>query len=106
MIVQPIISVRSVEDSVAFYRDVAGFPHAGDDVKDPEGKAAFGGVMVGEVMLMFNRAENEGIPADAPRGIGVELHVGLDESVSFAQKTRDVTHAEMEAAMRGPQDKA
>lgn len=79
MIVQPVLSVRDVAASLKFYTEVLGFPQEGEALPGPDGQPNFASVMVGPVMVMFNGTWERKDAADStPRGVGVELHVALD----------------------------
>jgi PhnB protein len=78
--ISPVLTVRDVDASIAFYHEVLGFPES-NAVRMPDGKAVHGMARRGSVMVQFSP---EG-PADASantRGTGVVLYIRVgDEDI-------------------------
>ena len=84
--ISPVLTVRDVDASIAFYHEVLGFPE-NNVVRMPDGKAVHGMARRGSVMVQFSP---EG-PADPPasaRGAGVVLYIQIgDEDIDHYWET-------------------
>jgi uncharacterized glyoxalase superfamily protein PhnB len=82
-----ILSVADVQKSIDFYRDILGFKVEGEPLPGPDGKPAFGGVMWGDSMVMFNFDPKT--PTPEPKGSGVTLHLTMEDDIdAFYQRVQ------------------
>ncbi len=79
---EPILWVRSIEDSVAFYQEKLGFELRFAMTGDG-GKMLHASVVNGDVVLMLGDA------ADRPRGGGVELYTYAENVDEYYARVRD-----------------
>lgn len=82
----PVLSVKDVDASVAFYRDVLGFKHE-YDMPGPDGKTYFSSVTVGDAMLSFELK-----PEESTGGKGVLLMIEVTDDTDI-----DTYYAEVQA---------
>jgi uncharacterized glyoxalase superfamily protein PhnB len=82
-IIQPLLSVRDVAASIAFYTDTMGFSLDGEPLPGNDGKPVFAAVRHGATLLSLDNTEYAELPANAPLGIGVDLYVSLGEDADI-----------------------
>lgn len=72
--ISPVLTVRDMDASVTFYREVLGFVDA-DVLRAPDGKPVHGEARRGSVTIQFSPAEPSGPDANDRRGAGVILYI-------------------------------
>jgi PhnB protein len=83
VIIQPLLSVRDVSASLAFYTEHLGFIPDGTSLPGQDGKPVFAGVKHGLTTLWLDNTEYADLPTGAPHGIGVELYVSLADDADI-----------------------
>jgi uncharacterized glyoxalase superfamily protein PhnB len=82
-IIQPLLSVRDVQASLAFYTEYLGFTHDGTVLPGKDDKPVFAGVTHGPTTLYLDNTEYADLPPGAPLGVGVDLFVSLDGHIDI-----------------------
>jgi uncharacterized glyoxalase superfamily protein PhnB len=93
MSIQPLISVRDVAASVAFYTDLLGFTLEGEPLPGQDGHPVFAVVKYGTTNLNLDHTEYDELPPNIPVGVGVDLYISLAEDVDI-----DALYARVQAA--------
>ncbi len=83
MSIQPLISVRDVAASVAFYTDLLGFTLEGEPLPGQNGHPVFAVVKYGTANLNLDHTEYHELPPNIPVGVGVDLYMSLTEDVDI-----------------------
>jgi PhnB protein len=83
MHVRPLLSVRDVEASLAFYTDLLGFTPEGTLLPGADGKPVFAGVKHGASIVWLDHTEYDELPPNTPLGVGVELYIALDDAADI-----------------------
>jgi uncharacterized glyoxalase superfamily protein PhnB len=79
---QPDLVVKSIENSVEFYRDVLGFDVT-YQMRGPDGNVSHAEVTLGAASLMFDRLDWAPHVADQPRGAGINLYITLEDTADI-----------------------
>lgn len=88
-IIHPLLNVRDVTTSLAFYTEYLGFVQTDTVLPGKDGKPVFAGVKYGPTILWLDSTEYHELPQNTPLGVGVELYVSLaDETDIEALYTR------------------
>jgi uncharacterized glyoxalase superfamily protein PhnB len=80
-VIQPLLSVRDVPASLAFYTEQLGFTHDGSTLPGKDGKPVFAGVKHGETTVYLDNTEYADLPPNTPLGVGVDLFVGVEGDI-------------------------
>ena len=78
MHVRPLLSVRDVAASIAFYTDLLGFTPEGTLLPGTDGKPVFAGVKHGQSVVWLDHIEYDELPPNTRLGVG-ELYIALDD---------------------------
>jgi PhnB protein len=79
---QPDLMVKSIEQSLAFYRDVLGFEVTGQ-MGGPDGKVSHAEVTLGAASLMFDRLDWAPHLANQPLGAGINLYITVEDTADI-----------------------
>ncbi len=90
-VIQPLLSVRDVPASLAFYTEQLGFIPDGTPLPGKDGRPVFAGVKHGETTIYLDNTEYADLPPDTPLGIGVDLFIGVNGDI-------DALYARLQAA--------
>jgi PhnB protein len=82
-IIQPLLSIRDVTASIAFYTQHLGFTLEGTPLPGDDGKPVFAGVRHGTTVLWLDHTDYGELPPNTPVGVGVELYVSLADETDI-----------------------
>ena len=90
-VIQPLLSVRNVPASLAFYTEHLGFTQDGSTLPGKDGTPVFAGVKHGETTIYLDNTEYADLPPNTPLGVGVDLFIGVNGDI-------DALYARLQAA--------
>lgn len=79
--ISPLITVRDVPTSMAFYVDQLGFTVSAI-LPNPAGEPVFATIEYNNGMMSLDNTEHAGLPQNARLGLGVDLFIELNADVS------------------------
>jgi PhnB protein len=83
MSIQPLLSVRDVTASLAFYTGHLGFTLEGEPLPGQDGKPVFAQIRHGATLLALDNTEYADLPPNTPLGLGVDLYISLDDDADI-----------------------